>query len=62
MMGILDTLKIAVSRFHWRCQDIHLRRRCRIALTTLIGRCLYDNEWGYSCKVVDLISYIDSVK
>jgi glyceraldehyde 3-phosphate dehydrogenase len=22
----------------------------------------YDNEWGYSCKVVDLISYIDSVK
>jgi len=22
----------------------------------------YDNEWGYSCKVVDLISYIASVK
>lgn len=22
----------------------------------------YDNEWGYSCKVVDLIQYIDSVK
>jgi len=22
----------------------------------------YDNEWGYSCKVVDLIAYIDSVK
>ncbi len=22
----------------------------------------YDNEWGYSCKVVDLISYIDGVK
>ncbi len=21
----------------------------------------YDNEWGYSCKVVDLIQYIDSV-
>ncbi len=21
----------------------------------------YDNEWGYSCKVVDLIEYIDSV-
>jgi glyceraldehyde 3-phosphate dehydrogenase len=22
----------------------------------------YDNEWGYSCKVLDLIIYIDSVK
>jgi len=22
----------------------------------------YDNEWGYSCKVVDLIAYVDSVK
>lgn len=22
----------------------------------------YDNEWGYSCKVVELIEYIDSVK
>ncbi|HQL41753.1 MAG TPA: type I glyceraldehyde-3-phosphate dehydrogenase, partial [Candidatus Omnitrophota bacterium] len=22
----------------------------------------YDNEWGYSCKVIDLIQYIDSVK
>lgn len=22
----------------------------------------YDNEWGYSCKVVDLIKYLDSVK
>lgn len=22
----------------------------------------YDNEWGYSNKVLDLISYIDSVK
>jgi len=22
----------------------------------------YDNEWGYSCKVVDLIEYMDSVK
>lgn len=22
----------------------------------------YDNEWGYSCKVVELIQYIDSVK
>ncbi len=22
----------------------------------------YDNEWGYSCKVLDLISYMDSVK
>jgi len=22
----------------------------------------YDNEWGYSCKVVDLVSYIDSKK
>jgi len=22
----------------------------------------YDNEWGYSCKVIDLIEYIDSVK
>jgi glyceraldehyde 3-phosphate dehydrogenase len=22
----------------------------------------YDNEWGYSCKVVDLIAYMDSVK
>ena len=21
----------------------------------------YDNEWGYSCRVLDLISYIDSV-
>ncbi|MFC1497571.1 type I glyceraldehyde-3-phosphate dehydrogenase [Verrucomicrobiota bacterium] len=22
----------------------------------------YDNEWGYSCKVIDLINYMDSVK
>ena len=22
----------------------------------------YDNEWGYSCKVVELIEYMDSVK
>ena len=22
----------------------------------------YDNEWGYSCKLVDLIAYMDSVK
>lgn len=22
----------------------------------------YDNEWGYSNKVLDLISYIDTVK
>jgi len=22
----------------------------------------YDNEWGYSCKVVDLINYIAGVK
>lgn len=22
----------------------------------------YDNEWGYSCKVIDLIQYVDSVK
>jgi len=21
----------------------------------------YDNEWGYSCKVLDLIQYMDSV-
>jgi glyceraldehyde 3-phosphate dehydrogenase len=21
----------------------------------------YDNEWGYSCRVLDLLSYIDSV-
>ncbi|NVO03831.1 MAG: type I glyceraldehyde-3-phosphate dehydrogenase [Bacteroidetes bacterium] len=22
----------------------------------------YDNEWGYSCKILDLIEYVDSVK
>ncbi|MFN8206195.1 MAG: type I glyceraldehyde-3-phosphate dehydrogenase [Bacteroidales bacterium] len=22
----------------------------------------YDNEWGYSCKIVDMIEYVDSVK
>jgi len=22
----------------------------------------YDNEWGYSCKVLDLIAHMDSVK
>ena len=22
----------------------------------------YDNEWGYSCKVIDLIAYIDGVE
>ena len=22
----------------------------------------YDNEWGYSCKILDLISYMDSIK
>ena len=22
----------------------------------------YDNEWGYSCKLVDLIEYVASVK
>ena len=22
----------------------------------------YDNEWGYSCKILDLISYMDTIK
>jgi len=22
----------------------------------------YDNEWGYSCKLLDLVAYMDKVK
>jgi len=35
-----------------------------IALTDTFVKLVswYDNEWGYSCKVIDLIAYMDSVK
>ncbi|MGD9560583.1 MAG: type I glyceraldehyde-3-phosphate dehydrogenase, partial [Oscillospiraceae bacterium] len=35
-----------------------------IALTDTFVKLVswYDNEWGYSCKVVQLIEYMDSVK
>jgi glyceraldehyde-3-phosphate dehydrogenase/erythrose-4-phosphate dehydrogenase len=26
--------------------------------TRRFAKCWYDNEWGYSCRVVDLIEYI----
>ncbi|MDL2254202.1 type I glyceraldehyde-3-phosphate dehydrogenase [Ruminococcaceae bacterium OttesenSCG-928-I18] len=35
-----------------------------IALTDTFVKLVswYDNEWGYSCKVLDLVAYMDSVK
>ena len=28
----------------------------------MVANFWYDNEWGYSCKTVDLICYLDSVE
>ena len=34
------------------------RRRCRWAATFVKVIAWYDNEWGYSCRVADLVGYV----
>ncbi len=40
----------------------YLQRKLNIDKMQNLPKIWYDNEWGYSNKVVDLITYVNSVK